>query len=128
MSMNKKMMQEIMKTATMAALVAVALPDLAIAADDFGSTTSSILSSQLINVPRLVQALCYIGGLMMMVSGALKLRAHAENPTGTPIQHGIGRLLIGGSIAALPSLSSWVTKSTQITGSGNTYTTLTPTF
>ncbi|MDD3288822.1 MAG: hypothetical protein PHX43_07465 [Alphaproteobacteria bacterium] len=97
-------------------LIVLAAPDFALAQEDLGSTVSMISTNQLGGIPNLISTICYIAGIVMMVGGALKLRQHSENPSQTPLSHGLSRLIVGGSIAALPPLTAWVNKTTMING------------
>ena len=51
-----------------------------------------------------------------MISGSMKLKAHAENPASEKLSPGLSRLMVGGSIAALPALIGWVNATTQMKG------------
>ena len=54
------------------------------------------------DLPGLVAALSYLLGLLLGVLGVLKIKDHVENPTQTPLRVGVIRLLIGGTLFALP--------------------------
>lgn len=114
MTKGKQLMNDLLQTGLMAALVAIAMPDL-VSAGDFRTTTDTI-NTQTGGLPTLITSLCYIGGIGLMGSGALKLKAHAENPGQTPVAHGVSRLLVGGTIASLPAISGWITSSAAIEG------------
>lgn len=116
--MKKQMIQDLVNVGLMAAVIAVAMPDLSLAQTytDLGATTKDLANKQLSSIPNLIAAGCYIMGIIMMVGGTLKLRQHSENPSQTPLSHGLGRVAVGGSIAALPSLMGWINSSTMISG------------
>jgi len=56
------------------------------------------------DVPGVIAAFAYLGGLYMGVVGLWKLRAHVENPEQTKIQDGFIRLIIGGALFSLPTV------------------------
>ena len=126
---KNKMMQDLLQVGVMAAIVAFALPDMSWAqGSDLGQTTKDFAKNQLINIPSLITAICYIGGIILMVSGSMQLKAHAENPAQTKLAPGVSRLVVGGVIAALPSLMGWINATTQVKGTAITYTGLNPSF
>ncbi len=73
----------------------------AAASADFSSVASNITTSNT-SLPGLVTALAYGLGLMLGVQGIVKLKEHVETPNQTPLRTGIGRLLVGGALFALP--------------------------
>ncbi len=56
------------------------------------------------NVPGLISAAGYLFGLLLGVLGILKIKDHVENPDQTKLKDGVIRLLIGGTLFALPSI------------------------
>lgn len=56
------------------------------------------------DVPGLITAFAYLGGLCLGVIGLLRLREHVENPEQTPLREGFIRLLIGGALFSLPTV------------------------
>ncbi len=98
------LLKNIFKWGVLAAIVAVALPDLAFAADTFGGAIDEFRTADVANVPPLVNAVAFTAGGVLGISGALKLKAHAENPASEKLAPGIARLLAGGAVAALPVL------------------------
>jgi len=115
MTKGKQFVSDLLQTGLLTALAVVALPDISFAAGDLKNTVNTI-TTQTGGFPMLISSICYIGGLAMMAGGALKLKAHAENPGQTPIAHGVSRLLVGGAIASLPAISGWVTGSAALNG------------
>ncbi len=97
---------EVLKLGLAVSVIAVAMPDLGLAA---GNTVGDILTSttttQVKPAATLLAALCYVGGAISLVSGALSLRKHADNPASEPMGKGISRLLVGAGIMGLPYLS-----------------------
>lgn len=69
----------------------------------FQNITQGIASSAN-NVPKLLGIVAYIGGIGMGIAGALKLKAHVDNPGQAPLKDGLARLGIGGALLALPTL------------------------
>jgi hypothetical protein len=125
MTKGKQLMKDLLQAGLMTAVVAVALPDMSWAQQsDLGTTTSTFAKSELSGIPGLISAGCYIGGVLMMVSGSLKLKAHAEKPDQEKLAPGVSRLTVGAALAALPTALGWIRSSSQIGGSSITYSTL----
>ena len=107
----------------MALIAIAALPHLAFAqgagGSDFGSTAAAFVTEELNYVPDLVSAMCYIGGIFLMISGTMKLKEHAENPGNVKMAVGLARLFAGSALVALPPFTGWVVRTTQIAGSGS---------
>lgn len=57
-------------------------------------------------LPGLLTALSYMMGLMFSVLGVLKIKDHVENPTQTQLKDGAIRLAVGGSLFAIPVVTS----------------------
>lgn len=55
-------------------------------------------------LPGLITGAAYLFGLLMAVLGLLKLKEHVTNPAQTPLRSGVIRLLVGGSMFALPMI------------------------
>lgn len=104
------------KYVLLAAVVAAAFPELALA-QDMRATTKSLVES-LQDMPTIVSGLAYLAGGVMVLGGANKLKMHAENPMQTPMSHGIVRIGVGGVIAGLPPFMSWINNSMSIGGDG----------
>ena len=116
--MKTKLMTELFKWGVMTAIVAVAMPELA-SADTIKDVVTNVTQEQLPVLPYAMGAVCYVGGSFMMVSGALSLRKHAENPAGEPVAKGVSRLLTGGVITAVPALTRIVQETTTVSGSAD---------
>lgn len=114
--MNKKMLNNMFQWGILTALVAVALPDLSFASS-IGTSLNTFRTTDLKTVPTLVSGIAYAGGTVLGISGALKLKKHAENPQQNPIAPGIAHLLAGGGIAALPTLLSTSKDTLHMNGS-----------
>jgi hypothetical protein len=67
--------------------------------------------NQLSVIPYLLNVVCYIMGIFMILSGALKLKAHVENPTSEKMAPGVSRLVMGGVITAIPIVTTVIQKS-----------------
>lgn len=73
--------------------------------NDFNQVLAKIIES-VERVPGLIAGIGYLLGLVMGVSGILKLKEHIENPQQTGLREGVIRLLIGGALIALPAIYS----------------------
>jgi hypothetical protein len=90
-------------------LVALAIPELASATTiDFGSGQSAFASSQLSAGPIFATAVAYVAGTIFAFAGILKLKQHAENPAQVPMSHGLARLVAGGALLSLPTITSLI--------------------
>ena len=107
----------------LAAVITMAVPEMAWATAGVGDALTAIKSSELQPMPAVISAVCYIGGAILAASGAMKLKAHAEAPAQEKMAPGIARLLAGGAIAALPALLGTMTTSAHL-GAERTYTSL----
>lgn len=74
-------------------------------AQDIGTISENMVDS-VAYMPGLLAALSYLFGLVLGVTGILKLKAHVENPGEgggqTPLRTGMIRLIAAGSLFALP--------------------------
>jgi len=116
--MKAKLFNELFKWGVLSAIIAVAMPDLAYATNDVNDLIRTVASKQLPALPYALSAVCYVGGSFMLVSGALALKKHAENPASTPMSQGIARLVTGGAITGVPALTGVIQSSTTL-GSGS---------
>lgn len=113
--MKAKLFTEFFKWGILSAIVAVAMPDLAFAATGTVSDLiNNVTEKQLPALPYALGAVCYVGGSFMLVSGALELKKHAENPASTPMGKGIARLLTGGAITGVPALTGVIQRTTTL--------------
>jgi hypothetical protein len=102
---KQRIMEEVLQGLLMAAIVAIALPipELAWAqAAGLGQTSANIVANQLDPTTPLLAAVLYIGGGALIGAGAIKLKQHSENPTQTPMSHGLGRVAAGAALMAIP--------------------------
>ena len=70
---------------------------------DINNLVANILDA-IEDVPRLISAFAYLGGLWLGVMGLLKLREHVENPEQVKLHEGFARLIIGGALLSLPTV------------------------
>ncbi len=69
--------------------------------NNFSSIAKNITES-VSDLPTLLAALSYLGGLLFAVLGIMKIKDHVEQPTQHPLSHGAIRLGAGGALFALP--------------------------
>lgn len=112
--MKAQMFSEMFKWMVLSAIVAVALPDAASAAEDVAGLINNVASKQLPALPYALSAVCYVGGAFLLVRGALSLKKHAENPASEPMGKGIASLVTGGALTGIPALSGIIQKSTTL--------------
>jgi hypothetical protein len=82
---------------------------------DFSTVAENITNSAS-SLPGLLTALAYGLGLMMGVSGIVKIKEHVETPNQAPLRSGIVRLLVGGGLFALPIIYEAMTNTIGVTG------------
>ena len=63
------------------------------------------MGSSLRNFPQLLAVVSYIAGLLLGVTGVLKLKAHVDHPDNVPLRSAIIRFAVGGGLFALPMLA-----------------------
>lgn len=90
---------------TLACVFAFLLPADAALAQDITDVSDNIISSGSL-LPGLISAVAYLLGLLLGVTGILKLKAHVENPGNgsgqTPLRTPIIRFIAGGAFFSLP--------------------------
>lgn len=118
--MKTTLTTELFKWGVLTAIIAVAMPDAA-GAETLRTVISNVTREELPVLPYVLSSVCYVGGSFMMVSGALSLKKHAENPAGEPVAKGVSRLLTGGVITSVPALTEVVQKTTQLDGGAATF-------
>lgn len=64
------------------------------------------ISKNLANVGKLIVGASYVAGVGFAMMGLLKLKAHKDNPTQTPLSQPIVLLVIAAALVWLPSLIS----------------------
>jgi len=111
-------MKDIFKWGILAAVVAVAFPEVSFA-QTIKDVIEQVQTNELPSIPNILAAGAYIGGAFLGVSGALKLKAHAENPAAEKMAPGIARLIAGGAIAAAPSILNTMRESTHLQGTAD---------
>ena len=110
-----------LKLGLMAALIVVALPELSFAQDGISQVMKDVQSNQMQNIPKMISAVAYVIGAVLVLSGALSLKKHSENPASEPMGKGIGRLLAGGAVMALPAITRVMQETTEMTGGPATF-------
>jgi hypothetical protein len=104
----------------MAAVVVAALPvpEVVFAQAAAGGQTLAnsvgIVHGGLLNIPNVISGIFYIGGAILIGMGLVKLKMHSENPTQTPLGHGLGRVGAGAGAIALPALGAWLNNTLAI--------------
>jgi hypothetical protein len=111
---KERICRDLLGWGIVATLITAAMPEYASAITISG--VGNRILSNMTNMPHIVSAVAYIGGGILGISGALKLKAHAEKPDQEKIAPGIMRLLVGSSLVALPALMSTINTTTGVTG------------
>ena len=124
---KQKLMSDIFKGLLIAMIVALALPDAALAQAvnggvDLGAAAQNITTADVGPVAPLISALFWVAGGVLMGAGALKLKEHAENPGQTPMRQGIARMAVGAALLTIPFFSQFVTNTLSNTASAAGYT------
>ena len=115
-NLKNTVFQSLLAAAAIAAVLP--MPDLAVAQNLAGSV--STIHNGLSNMPNIVAGAFYVGGAALIGAGALKLKAHSENPGQTPLGHGLGRVGAGAGLVALPSFAQWLIQSLGVNGGTTT--------
>jgi hypothetical protein len=111
---KEKLANDILQGLLTAAVIAAALPvPDAVFAQNLQNSVN-VVHSGIANIPNIVAGLFYIGGAALIGAGALKLKQHSENPTQTPLGHGLGRIGAGAALIALPAFGNWLNNSLSI--------------
>lgn len=82
----------------------------AVAQTTIGGVINNV-GTQISGASNLVYLGAYAGGTTALMMGAFKLKAHAENPSQTPMQQGLARLAVGAGLVALPSVGATIVNS-----------------
>jgi len=112
--MKITMKNELFKLGVLTAIVAVAMPEISLAQQDLNQWTEAVATEEGTAIPYVVTVIGYIIGAVLMLSGALSLKKHAENPATEPLGKGLGRLIIGAIITAIPALLSMLQESSKL--------------
>lgn len=89
---------------------------------DLGSAALHMMNADIGPLAPLISALFWVAGGVLMGGGALKLKEHAENPTQTPMRHGISRMVVGAVLMTIPFFSQFVTNTLSNTAGPASYT------
>jgi hypothetical protein len=110
--MRLELSMTVCKALGLALVIVAALPEPA-HAQNIQSTTSALVEAMK-DLPTIISGIAYTFGGILVLGGANKLKMHAENPSQTPMSHGIVRIGVGGVIAGLPPFMAWVNNSMSI--------------
>ena len=110
------------KWGILASVTVLALPDFALASA--GDSLESFTDQDASMVVPLISVASYTIGAFLGVSGALKLKKHAENPAQEKLAPGIAALLAGGGLVALPSLMGTLKQTAHLGTTTATYMTM----
>jgi hypothetical protein len=124
MANKARLMGDWLRVASLAALASLALPSGEVLAATLGGSSGGgfaavaeeFLYSQLYYLPNFIAAVCFVGGILAMVSGVLKLKEHAENPSQHKMGPGIARMFAGSALVSLPSFVGWVWDTSSLGG------------
>jgi hypothetical protein len=111
-----ELMNNIFQWGVLAAIVAVAFPEMSWAQNSIGGSLNDFRTADVSAVAPLVNGIAYTAGAVLGISGALKLKAHAENPQQEKLAPGLGRLLAGGAVAALPTVIRTASETLHMSG------------
>jgi hypothetical protein len=113
-ALTDSVFQSLMMTAVIVAALPVPELALAQAAGQTLAGSVGIVHGGLLNIPNVIAGLFYILGAILIGMGLVKLKLHSENPTQTPLGHGLGRIGAGAGAVALPALAAWLNNSLAI--------------
>ena len=118
---------EVLKILLLAVILTLASPSMlwaqAVAGGvDLGGAALHMMNADIGPLAPLISALFWVAGGVLMGAGALKLKEHAENPTQTPMRHGISRLAVGAVLMTIPFFSQFVTNTLSNTAGPAGYT------
>ncbi len=99
----------VVKCLSLALVIAAAWPEFAHGQNM--QVTAAAVVEAMKDLPTIISGLAYTFGGLMVLGGANKLKMHAENPSQTPMSHGVVRIGVGGVIAGLPPFMAWVNNS-----------------
>jgi hypothetical protein len=111
---NTKLANDVLQGILTAAVLAAAVPMPDVVFAQNLTSSVNVVHQGIQNIPNIIAGLFYIGGAAMIGAGALKLKAHSENPTQTPLGHGLGRIGAGAALIALPAFGNWLNSSLGI--------------
>lgn len=103
-----------------AAAVAIILPEAAHAAGELKDMLTNTASNVGGSVTLITYA-AYIIGAMFILTGLLKLRAHVDNPSQTPLKDALGRLVVGALLGVTPFIVDMIRATTSTTSGTGAY-------
>lgn len=110
---KEKFLTNLFQIGTLAAIAVVAMPEISWA-QTINDVITNFRSKEMNAFPGLLSAGAYIGGAVLGVRGALKLKQHAEKPDQEKMAPGLASLIAGGAIAAAPAILNVLRESTHI--------------
>ena len=84
---------DVLKSLALAAVVAMAWPHTGHAQNM--QTTAAAVVDAMKDLPTIISGIAYTFGGILVLGGANKLKQHAENPSQTPMSHGVVRIGVG---------------------------------
>ena len=111
--MKGQLLSTVTKGGLMAAVLALALPDVSWAGVTNLEQSISQVTLGMTNMPIVLSGCAYLAAGATMIHGCGLLKKHADNPTGQPLAAGLTRVLAGGFVAALPWAISWAVTTFQ---------------
>ncbi|NBX74621.1 MAG: hypothetical protein EBZ69_04665 [Alphaproteobacteria bacterium] len=103
------LLTEMFKFLTISLVIALAFPDLAMAAADLGAVADSV-NRNVGKFPDLIAGTSFACGLGMGVMGIIDLKKHADSPQNNPMSKGVGKLAGCAALVALGPLASVTNK------------------
>lgn len=86
------------------AAVAAMTADRAAAANDIGTISDRVLN-MMGSVGKLIVAGSFVGGIVLLGTGLMKLKAAAENQGQAKYSEGVWRVVVGAGLIAIPTFS-----------------------
>ncbi|QQR69888.1 MAG: hypothetical protein IPI58_04380 [Alphaproteobacteria bacterium] len=105
---------DVARLAAVAAIILAALPDPAWA-QILGESVKKV-NEGIAGLPVVVSGLIYITGALFILSGGLLLKKYGDNPNGTPLSAGLGRLGVGSFLVAVQPTIGWIQTTLATTG------------
>lgn len=116
-------MKKLIGTTLAIAAVAVAFASPAFATAQLSDVIDNT-GAQITTVPTYINYVAYIIGTALLIAGLAKLRAHADNPSQTPMKDGLVRLFAGIAFMSLPFIVGMLRASTSTTSGSATFSSI----
>lgn len=114
MTMKSDVLSQSLTLAAVAVVLTAAMPDLSWAQNLKGSVDS--VEKGITRLPVVVSGLIYILSAVFIMTGALALKKHSENPGSTPLSSGLTKMGLGGTLAAVQPAIGWIQSSLSTSG------------